>query len=130
MVAIFIIVFIPRCYLAANDSPAVHVAAGIPIGVVINKTVDRNGDLTRSSRRWKQRTRLLSDGAADRNRAATIVGGPRKRACSRAVRDTCPTGDRSRAHHRESYILFLKLVLHEGMQFADIIVYIEDTSPK
>jgi len=47
MVAISIIVS-TRGDLATNDRPAAHVAAGVPVGVAINKTVGRNDDLTRS----------------------------------------------------------------------------------
>lgn len=42
MPAISIIVF-TRNDLAANNRPAAHMAAGVPIGMAINKTADCNG---------------------------------------------------------------------------------------
>lgn len=46
MVAIFIIVSTRGDLIRANDCPAAHVAAGVSVGVAINKTVGCNNDFT------------------------------------------------------------------------------------
>lgn len=78
MAAISIIVS-TRSNLTANDCPEAHVAAGVPIGVVINKTVGRNDDLARSfvdfATRRNKGNCLLSGrrgNQADRSRVTTV----------------------------------------------------------
>lgn len=94
MVAISIIVS-TRADLAANDRPAAHVAAGVPIGVAINKTVGRNDDLTDLTRffadfatRGKQRESPSvgpTKHRADRSQATTVIDEDTKGARSPRV---------------------------------------------
>lgn len=106
MVAISIIVS-TRDDLVANDRPAAHVAAGVPIGVAINKTVDRNDDLTRSfvdfTTRGNKGNCLLSGrrNRADRNRATTVADEKRAFARQKGIE-----GIRNRSHVRHWGIVY------------------------
>jgi len=132
MVAISIIVS-TRGDLATNDRPAAHVAAGVPVGVAINKTIGRNDDLTRS----------FTDFATRANKGNCPLSGWKNRADRSwlSTKGARPHGkkvstvrSRSRVRHRESYISsswnFGSLrektrdVKRTDAQFADIIVYI------
>lgn len=136
MVAISIIVSI-RGDLAANDRPAAHVAAGVPVGVAINKTVGCNGDLTRSfvdfTTRGNKGNHLLSGrNRADRSQATTVVDEGTKSARSRGKKVSA-VRNRSRASQGIVYSLSWNFgslrertrdVKRADAQFADIIVYI------
>lgn len=115
VVAISIIVS-TRGDLAANDRPAAHVAAGVPVGVAINKTVDRNDDLTHSfvyfAMRGNKGNRLLSDrrNRADRSRATTVIDEDTKSARPPSFCWVSAVRSRSRVRHKELYILFLGIL--------------------
>jgi len=103
MVAISIIVS-TRGDLATNDRPAAHVAAGVPVGVAINKR--RSHALRRLRDESKQR-KLPSVGLKKSSRQKLVIDERRSSARQKGI---STVRSRSRVRHRESYILLLGIL--------------------